>query len=158
MGYACYDSPQEAYVGQEGNPEEQSIRDQARAHIREAAELLKKAGIRENLESMASKEQDVVLNDFKLTDDGYDFEIFSCAVCGDDHQATFNVRRPKSSLQYSLEVRIETQYHDWSFWTRVKALYRAFKAYFIDKKDEHDFLVAKGDDLRRLKDVINRMN
>jgi hypothetical protein len=135
-----------------------SIRDQARAKIREAAELLARAGIKEDLEVMASKEQDLARGEFKLTEDGYDWEVFNCAVCGDDHQATFNVRKPVNSFQYALEVSHETYYYRWSFWGRIKEWLRQFRFIVINKKTEESILISKGDDLRRLKDAMSRLS
>jgi hypothetical protein len=130
---------------------DKSLRDQAVEHLKQASALLKQAGASDDLAILAWQEQSDV--------DGEElYETIPCAVCGDSHQLDLALTRPANMhFQYALEMTLRSNYHDWSFWTKVKALGRLFKALFIHKSETQDFLVPHGDAVRRLKDFMGRM-
>ncbi len=139
--------------------EVKSLRDQAIQKLQEADALLRTAGIREDLAVLASKQQDISDARRHSEDENeYDETYFDCACCQEDHTVILKIKGPfRFQHQYSLIFENYYSYNGWSFWMKIKALYRSAKAIFWTGNDTWDIIIKNGEDLRRFKDVLKRL-
>jgi len=131
-------------------------RDEAIVKLNEAYELCKTAGISERFIDLA---EDVTeWKDFEKAkeDDAY-FKVLQCSLCGDDHTLELMIKKDENHhWQYTLEFVLTCSYYGWSFWARLKEVYRDFKTIMFGDKMVNDIFI-KGDDLTKFKDLLKKL-
>ena len=137
---------------------EQSIKEEAILKIREAAKLLTKAGIPERFETIVSDEFWMARNMNKpdtCKDDEYSYEYFQCAL-GCNEEILFDIRKPKRSFQYALQIRMVKHYWHYSIIEKFKMIYKYAKEILLGKTIEDEIFIDT-DNLTRFKEMLGRL-
>ncbi|RPJ75059.1 MAG: hypothetical protein EHM20_09585 [Alphaproteobacteria bacterium] len=134
----------------------ENLRDQAVLKLHDAYELCKSAGISERFIDLA---EDVTeWKEFEKAKEDYEyFKVLQCSVCGDDHTVELIIKKDaKHNWQHTLEFVLTYSYYGWSFWSRLKEVYRDFKNIMFGDKMVNDIFI-KGDDLTKFKDLLKKL-
>jgi len=124
-------------------------KERARKLIHEAARILAKSGNVREINDMAYHASNIFGDG---AEDDFDIIYLDCAVCGDYHNCSIEIKRSKfKNYQYVMEINIKHN-NDLSILDKIK---RIWNVLFGDH-EENDFLLDE-DAMWQLRDLFRRM-